>query len=428
MCGAIAAMSVAALGLAACSSASPSSATGGKSPAATAGSATTNGSGSTGASGSVPSGLGVKSFDVGFTTMSQLKGLTAAGKGLVGVILPDTTSSTRYVDVDAPYFKKALEAAGYSSSDYKIDNAQGVDATEVALAQADISKGASVLIFDPLNSTVGSQVEAYATSHGVQLISYDRATFAGSNTYYVSFDNTQVGKLIGQGFVDCASAWGVKSPKVFELDGGEDVDPNAVSFAQGYNSVIWNKDATPLPAGTTNSKGFTLVGDKITPNWVNATGATIFTQQFTAHPDINATVEANDGLGNAVVTVLKSKGVGPKKIPTTGQDATIQGMENILQGYQCGSVYKPIYLETQDAVALATILRAKQTPPSSLVNAQTTPPKGVSGSAQPASLLAPTWVTASNMDSTVIKDRFIDPAALCKAVGASVCSTAHITP
>ncbi len=207
-----------------------------------------------------------------------------------------------------------------------------------------------------------------------------------------------MGKLIGQGFESCVASWNVTSPKVFELDGGEDTDPNAVSFAQGYNSVIWNSTTTPLTAGLTNSKGYTLVGDQITPGWVNATGATIFQQQFTAHPTINATVEANDGLAKAVVTVLKNKGVGPKKIPTTGQDATLQGMENILQGYQCGSVYKAVYLEAQDAVALATILRAGKTPPSALVNSTTTPPKGVTGTAQPASLLTPTWVTPTNMN------------------------------
>jgi D-xylose transport system substrate-binding protein len=183
-----------------------------------------------------------------------------------------------------------------------------------------------------------------------------------------------------------------------------------------------------LKAGLTNSKGYTLIGDQITPGWTNATGATIFTQQFTAHPEINATVEANDGLAQAVITVLKNKGVGPKKIPTTGQDATLQGMENILQGYQCGSVYKAVYQEAQDAVALATILRAGKTPPTALVNATTTPPKGVTGTAQPASLLIPVWVNAANMASTVISDKFISASTLCTAVGASVCSANHITP
>jgi D-xylose transport system substrate-binding protein len=171
----------------------------------------------------------------------------------------------------------------------------------------------------------------------------------------------------------------------------------------------------------------TLVGEQITPGWTNSTGQTIFQQQYTAHPDINATVEANDGLGNAVITVLKNKGVAPKKIPTTGQDATLQGMEWILQGYQCGSVYKPIYVEAQDAVALATILRAGQTPPPALVNSTTTPPKNVTGNQQPASLLTPTWVTASNMESTVIKDGFIKSSALCAAVGQSVCTANGIS-
>ncbi|MBV8302224.1 MAG: substrate-binding domain-containing protein [Candidatus Dormibacteraeota bacterium] len=359
--------------------------------------------------------------------MSKFTSLTSAGRGLVGVILPDTTSSTRYVDFDAPYLTKAFQTAGYSSSDFKIDNAQGSDATELSDAQSDITLGASVLVFDPLDSTVGSQIQQYAASHGVAVVSYDRATFTGSNTYYVSFNNMQVGKLIGQGFQQCVSSWNISSPHVFELDGGEDTDPNAVSFAQGYNSVIWGTTNTPLSAGMTNSSGYTLVGDQITPGWVNAQGQTIFQQQYTAHPDINATVEANDGLANAVVTDLKNAGVGPKKVPTTGQDATLQGMENILNGYQCGSVYKPIYLEAQDAVAVATILRAGLTPPSALVNSTTTPPHGVSGNPQPASLLTPTWVTAQNMNDTVIKDQFVSATTLCNAVGASVCSAAGIS-
>jgi D-xylose transport system substrate-binding protein len=359
--------------------------------------------------------------------MSQLSGVTQAGKGLVGVILPDTTSSTRYVDFDAPYLKKAFEAAGYTSSQFKIDNAQGVDATQLADAQADISLGATVLVFDPLDSTVGGQIEQLATSHGVKVISYDRATFQGTKTYYVSFDNVKVGHLIGQGFNSCVSSWGITKPEVFVLDGGEDTDPNAVSFAQGYNSVIWAKTATPLPAGTTNAQGYTLVGDQITPSWTNSLGQQIFQQQYTAHKNINATVEANDGLANAVITVLKNSGVGPKKIPTTGQDATLQGMEWILQGYQCGSVYKPVYEEAQDAVALATYLRAGQAPPSGLVNSTTAPPPGKPGSVQPASLLTPEWVTSANMESTVIKDKFISVSALCAAVGQSVCTAAGIS-
>lgn len=329
-----------ALVVAACSTSTPASTSPTSSPAPSA-SATAASSASVSPSASAPA-LGVESFDSSFSAMSELTGLTAAGTGLVGVILPDTTSSSRYVDFDAPYLTKAFTDAGYGATDFKIDNAQGNDATELALAQADITLGAKVLVVDPLDSTVGNQIQSAAAAAGVKLISYDRATFQGTDTYYVSFDNESVGKLIGTGFMDCVTAWSVADPKVFELDGGEDTDPNAVSFAQGYNSVIWGQATTPLAAGVTNSAGYTLVGDQIAPGWNNTTGGTIFQQQFTAHPEINAVVTANDGLANAVVTALKAAGVPAKKIPTTGQDATLQGMQNVLEGYQCGSVYKPL--------------------------------------------------------------------------------------
>jgi D-xylose transport system substrate-binding protein len=386
---------------------------------------TTSPSGGGGAS--IPSGLSVSSFDSSFSIMSQFTGLTAAGSGLVGVILPDTTTSTRYVNYDLPYLTKAFTAAGYKSTDFKIDNAQGTTTTELSIAQADITLGAKVLIVDPLDSTTGNAIQAYAQSHGVPMISYDRATFQGTNTYYVSFDNVQVGKLIGMGFKSCITAWNVASPQVFQLDGGEDTDPNAVSFAQGYNQAIWGTAMTPLPAGTTNSAGYNLVGDQIAPAWSNQKGHDIFANQFTAHSNINATVEANDGLAKQVIQVLQANNVPAKKIPTTGQDATPDGMANTLLGFQCGSVYKAVYLEAQDAVSIATILRAGMTPPSALINSTTKPASG-SGTEEPASLLTPVWVDSTNMASTVIKDKFVDATVLCTTVTAAVCTAAGITP
>jgi D-xylose transport system substrate-binding protein len=374
----------------------------------------------------VPASLTVSSFDVSFSAMATLKDLHAAGSGLVGVIMPDTTSSTRWVTADAPYLTKAFTMAGYSSSEFKIDNAQGNDATELALAQADITQGAKVLVMAPLDSTVGTQIQAAAAAKGVKLISYDRATFTGTNTYYVSFDNVQVGKLIGQGFKDCLTAWNVANAKVFTLNGGEDTDPNAIDFAKGYNSVVWG-DTVPQETVGKSANGATLVGDQVAPGWDNSKGQTIFQQQYTAHPEINATIEANDGLANAVITVLKQNHVPANKVPTVGQDATLQGIESVLQGYQCGSVYKAIYLEAQDAVALATILRAGITPPAALVNGSTSPAAGKPGNTQPASLLTPLWVDKTKVASTVIADNFVDKTALCAAVTAAVCAANGIS-
>ena len=67
----------------------------------------------------------VTKFTADFSVMKTLQSLAAQGKGKIGVLLPDTTTSTRYVQYDAPYLTQAFEAAGLSSSDFKIDNAQG---------------------------------------------------------------------------------------------------------------------------------------------------------------------------------------------------------------------------------------------------------------------------------------------------------------
>jgi D-xylose transport system substrate-binding protein len=423
--GWVAAAAVVAMVAAGCSSSS-STTTAPASTAPASSAATTSAPAS--GSGTVPSGLSISSFSVDIaSTMSQLKPLaTSATKGAsslqIGVILPDTTSSTRWVDFDAPYFKEAFTDAGYTSSQFRIDNAQGSDTTQLSDATADINLGAHVLIVCPLDGPTGVAIAKLAEQKGVILIAYDRAIFQGTDTYYVSFNGEKVGELIGTGFNECLTSWGIKNPQVYVLNGGEDTDPNAIAFATGYNKIVFNQAAKTVAAGASGTAdGAKLVAENFAPGWDNTKGGTIFQQAFTANPKINATIEANDGLANAVITDLKGAGVKAKTIPTTGQDATAQGMAYILQGYQCGSVYKPVYKEVQDAVSVATILLAGQKVPAALLNG-TAVDSADSSIVEPASLLSATWVTAANMESTVVADKFDTASAICALAGASVCA------
>jgi D-xylose transport system substrate-binding protein len=391
----------------------------------------TSGSSTSSASASKPAlpSISVSSFtpDIA-STMSLLQPLAkyaTAGTNslLIGVILPDTTSSVRWVDFDQPYLTDAFADAGFSSTQFNVQNAQGSDSTQIDDATADINLGAKVLVVCPLDGPTGVAIATLAAAHNVTLIDYDRAIFPSSGTtYYVSFNNEQVGTLIGQGFLSCLSSENVSNPKVFVLNGGEDTDPNAISFADGYNKAVWGQEAKTVSGGATSTSGnATLVGENFAPGWSNTEGGTIFQQEYTANPQINASIEANDGLANAVITDLQGDGVKAGTFPTTGQDATVQGMAYILEGWQCGSVYKPIYLEAQDAVAMATILLAGDKPPATLMNGTTTDPAD-SSITEPASLLTPTWVTKTNMESTVVKDGFDTASAICAIAGAALCT------
>jgi D-xylose transport system substrate-binding protein len=363
--------------------------------------------------GSVPQ-LSVNQINNSFSAMATLKPLAAKGKGNVAVILPDTVSSTRYVEFDAPYLKESFAKAGLKPSQYTVQNALGSDSTQFSDAQTAITKGASVLLVDPLDSGVGAHIESYAKAHGVPVIDYDRLTLGGTRKYYVSFNNVVVGQKMGQGLVACTSAWKVKKPQVIVMKGAP-TDNNATLFAQGYDAVLKPHFSSGLWKDVSNPAG----------TWDPPTALSEFQQQFTAHSNINAALIPNDENAAPIIHYLQNKGIKPKTFPTTGQDATLTGLQNILAGFQCGTVYKPIFLEAQAAAALAMYVRAGVTAPPSLLNGKTLDPQT---KAQVASvLLTPTWVTTANMNSTVIADKFVPASQLCSGKFSAECKAAGIS-
>jgi len=380
---------------------------------AACGSSSGSGSSSSSTGSSVPK-LSLNQITNTFAAMATLKPLAAKGKGNVTVILPDTVSSTRYVEFDAPYLKESFQKAGLKTSQYTVENALGSDATQFSDAQTAITKGATVLVVDALDSGVGAHIESYAKAHGVPVIDYDRLVLGGQRKYYVSFNNVQVGKLIGQGMVSCVAAWGVKKPQLIVMRGAP-TDNNATLFAQGYDAVLAPKFSSGGWKDVSNPAG----------TWDPPTALSEFQQQYTAHPNINAALIPNDENGAPIIHYLTNKGIKPKTFPTTGQDATLTGLQNILANYQCGTVYKPIYLEAQAAAALAMYIRAGVVPPATLVNGSTEDTQ--SKVAVKSVLLAPKWVTSANMNATVIADKFVPASQLCAGKYAKPCAAAGIS-
>jgi len=358
-------------------------------------------------------------FNTSYSTMKYLKAIVKKGKGAITVILPDTKSSARYVAFDAPDLTKAFKAAGVKK--WKVENALGSDTTMFTDAQAAIARGTKVLIVDPIDPTTGASIEAYAAARGVKTIDYDRLTLGGQRSYYVSFDNVAVGTLIGQGELACQTAWGVTNPVTY-ISYGAPTDNNATLFAKGYNTV--------LAAAGFNTTATTLSGSKqsVLENagtWDGPTAASDFEAAYTAHPTINSAVTPNDNNASGIITYLQSKGLKPKTFPFTGQDASLVGFQNIISGYQCGTVYKPIYKEAQSAVALAVYLNAGVRPPKGLVNGST--PDTLENKGVASVLLTASWVTAADVESTVIHDGWLKASDLCTATSPTVAGSPQPT-
>jgi D-xylose transport system substrate-binding protein len=360
-------------------------------------------------------------FNTSFSTMKYLKSVVAKGKGRITVILPDTVTSTRYTEFDAPYLKQAFKAAGLKSNQYTVENALGSDTKQFTDAQAAITNGTKVLLLDPLDSTTGAVIEAYAKARGVKVIDYDRLTLGGARSYYVSFDNVAVGTLIGKGLLSCITSWGVKSPVVYVMKGAP-TDNNATLFAEGYDAVLNG-------AGYNTTSGSSNTVLENTGTWTPTTALTDFQGAYTANAKINAVVTPNDENAAPIISYLQSKGLPPKTIPFTGQDATLTGFQNIISGYQCGTVYKPIWLEAQAAAALAVYLRAGIKPPAGLVNGTSTDSAATINSLKkvPSVLLTATWVTPTNVESTVVHDKVIAASALCTSTSPTVAGSTQPT-
>jgi len=327
--------------------------------------------------------------------------------GKVAVLLPDSKSSVRWETVDRPSLQAAFDAAGV---EVEIQNAEGDKATQQQQAEQAITNGAKVLLLVNLDSGSGAAIEANAKSQNVKVIDYDRLTLGGSADYYVSFDNVEVGKLQGQGLVNCLQKGGPAKPQIAELNGSP-TDNNATLFKQGYDSVL-----NPLYKAGKAVK----VADQSVPDWDNQKALTIFEQMLQKENNkIDGVLAANDGLGNAAISAIKQRKL--KQIPVTGQDATAEGIQNILAGDQCMTVYKAIKQEADAASKLAIALAKKQQPAAGLVNG-----KSDDTSRQvPSVLLKPQAITKDNV-KVVFDDGFLKKEDVCTGEFASACSSAGL--
>jgi len=322
-----------------------------------------------------------------------------AKAGKVAVLLPDSKSSVRWESVDRPFLQKAFDAAGVEAT---ISNAEGDKSTQQQQAEQAITNGAKVLLLVNLDSGSGAAIEANAKSRGVKVIDYDRLTLKGDADYYVSFDNEAVGKLQGQGLVDCL---GTKKGAQVAVLNGSPTDNNATLFKNGYDSVIDPKF---------ESGDWKEIDDQSVPDWDNQKALTIFEQMLQKNGNkVDGVLAANDGLGNAAISAIKQRKLA--QVPVTGQDATLEGLQNIVNGDQCMTVYKAVKKEADAAAQLAIALAKGEDP------AVETKPINNESKDVPSVLLEPVAVTKDNIKEYLGEPDFPKRDEICAGKVAAKC-------
>ena len=315
----------------------------------------------------------------------------------VCVLLPDTKSSVRWVQFDAPDFAKALKAAGVT---YSITNALNDPQKQKAQAQACLAAGATVVVETSLDNGSAASIEKLFTSKGGKAIDYDRQVTGGTASVYVTFDGKAVGAAQANGIL--AKLKGKSKPVIAELWGGQ-TDQNAFWFKSGNDAVLNPKF---------KSGALTKGPQQFVPDWLATNAGPIFAQMLVKTSNkIDGAIAANDNIAGAVIADLKARHLKP--IPLSGQDASPQGVQYILAGWQTGTVYKYVPDEANAAAAAAVAL-IKGTKP------KTTTTRKNGTKSEPTLALPVVWITKANY-KRLFTDKFLKKSDVCIGVYKQYC-------
>jgi D-xylose transport system substrate-binding protein len=341
------------------------------------------------------------------TTDTSSGGGTTSGS--VALLLPESKTA-RYESQDKPNFEKKMAEL---CPDCKIiySNADQDASKQQSQADAAITNGAKVLVLDPVDSASAASIATKAKSQNIPVISYDRLITDAPVDYYISFDNVKVGELQATALSDKLKSDGNATGPIIKINGAP-TDNNAKLFKQGSNDVF-------------KKTGVTIAKEYDTPDWSPDKAQSEMEQAITAvgKDKIKGVYAANDGTAGGAIAAMKSAGMDPKQIPTTGQDAELAAIQRILAGEQYMTVYKAIKPEAEAAAQLAFDLLQGKQPSGGAVNGQTDNGQGQI----PSVLLQPVSVTKDNVKDTIVKDGFWTAAQICTGQYKQACTDAGIS-
>ncbi len=357
--------------------------------------------------------IAVVAAGCGSSDDSTSSGTEAAGGGggdfTIALLLPEN-ETPRYETNDKPDFEKSVSEI-CSGCEVIYFNAGGDAEKQQSQGEAALTKGADVLVLDPMDSKSAAAIAERANSQGVPVVSYDRLIENAEVAAYVSFDNERVGELQAETLAEKLKEDGHASGPIIKIN-GDPADPNAALFKAGSN------------------KGFEAAGVKIakeydTPGWSAENAQREAQQAITAlgNEGFWGIYAANDDTGGGAIAALKGAGINPEERPVTGQDSTVAGLQRILVGQQFMTIYKSIPPQAEIAAEFAVALAEGEELPQDKVTEEVN-----NGKADvPSAILEPVAVVKDNIKSTVVKDGFVSPSELCTSAYKKACEEAGIS-
>jgi D-xylose transport system substrate-binding protein len=336
-------------------------------------------------------------------------GSDGGGGPKIALLLPEN-QTPRYESADRPYFEEKVEDI-CEDCEILYSNATEDPSKQQSQVEAALTQGADVLVLDPVDAASAAASVEKADAQGVPVLSYDRLVLGAEVAVYVSFDNVRVGELQAETLSKKLKEDGSPKGPIVKIN-GDPADSNAALFKEGSNKGF-------------EASGVEIAKEYDTPEWSATNAQNEMQQAITAlgKDGFAGVYAANDDTGGGAIAAMKSAGIDPEERPTTGQDATVAGVQRILVGQQYMTIYKAIKPQASTSAEIAVDLaNGKEVPQGKITDKLDNEAGKV-----PSILFEPVAVTKDNIKQTVVADEFITADELCTSAYAKACEEAGIS-
>ncbi len=284
---------------------------------------------------------------------------------------------------DREVFVTEAKARG---AEVNVQNANGDLAEQVAQIEYLIDKKVDVLVIIAIDSEGLSGVVAKAKEAGIKVVAYDRLIKNADVDLYISFDNEQVGTLMGEAIASCE----LPNRKVLML-AGPTSDNNVSMIERGFRNVMAANELE-------------IVDIMHAEGWKAELASEYINRNLSKLDEVDAIMCGNDMIATNVIRTLAENRLAGK-IKIVGQDAELEACQRIVEGTQVMTVYKPVEKLAQKAAEYACLLaRGREL---SVSDGDVKYQMMSDGTYEvPAIVLEPISVNADNMKEVIIDSGF----------------------
>ena len=339
----------------------------------------------------------------GMTSCRTKDANNKSGKKVVGVCMP--ASELPRWNSDGEYLKNVFEKAGYEVKlTFSNNNATRQNNDVLGL----LNDGVDLLLIAAVDGNSLAKPLDEAMGKGIPVVAYDRLIMnTQAITYYISFDNREVGQLQGAYIRDALDLDNTPGPYNIEMVSGDAADNNALIFFEGAQDILepyFESGKLRVLSGNTSFE------DTATKGWSTNTAEKEMKKTFGKYytnEKLDAVLCANDSTALGVTKALAGNYKGNNQPVITGQDGDIDNLKNIIDGKQSMTVFKNVRDEASVAFEVSKRILNGETPTGRLIDSLAVDVRYDTESYQNGSkyvqsyLLVPTVLTKDNLQVMV---------------------------